>query len=387
MVQLVATCLFGLEKLLGDEIDALGYHRLETMDGRVLFEAPLRAVAVCNIRLRYAERVLLLLGRFRATTFEDLFQGTKRIPWEDWVGKDGAFPVKGHSVKSALFSIPDCQRIIKKAAADQLGNVYGMNRMPETGVINQIEFLILRDEAFLMLDTTGVTLHKRGYRTQAGVAPLRETLAAAMVTLSRPREDNLLVDPLCGSGTIAVEAALLCANIAPGVNRSFSFEQNATLPASVWKEERQAARAAQRTTGIRIFASDIDASCIALAKENAKRAGVADLIHFQVADVRSFKSPIENARGTIVTNPPYGERLGDLQQARELAAAMGKQFRKEIPFWQLYIITSDEQYEQFFGRRADKVRRLYNGMIRCGFYQFFKNPKVNTEIGRKNGKC
>lgn len=372
MLQLVATCLFGLEKLLGEEIDALGYRRLDTMDGRIIFEAPEHAIAVCNLRLRYAERVLILLAKFRAQTFEELFQGTKAIPWEDWIGKDGAFPVKGHSVKSALFSIPDCQRIVKKAIADRLSSVYHLTRLPEGGTLYAVSFFLLRDDAYLMIDTTGVTLHKRGYRTQAGVAPLRETLAAAMVRLSRPREDVLLVDPMCGSGTIAIEAALYTGNIAPGLYRSFAAENFNQLPPSVWKEERERALAEIRPYPAKIYASDLDESCIELARENARRACVADRIEFRVADVRRFTSPVPNARGTIVTNPPYGERLGDLEAARALAAAMGKAFRENVPAWQLYIITSDEQFERFFGRRADKVRRLYNGMIRCGFYQFFR---------------
>lgn len=372
MIQLVATCLFGLEKVLGEEIDALGYRRLSTIDGRIVFEAPERAVATCNIRLRYAERVMILLSKFPVKTFEDLFQGTKAIPWEDWIGREGAFPVKGHAVRSALYSIPDCQKIVKKAIVDRLATVYKISRLPESGTLYQIEFFILKDEAYLMIDTTGVTLHKRGYRTQAGAAPLRETLAAAMVKMARPRENVLLVDPLCGSGTIAIEAALLTGNIAPGLNRLFSAEAFSLLPASVWKEEREMAKSEIVPAPCKIYASDLDADCIALAKKNALRAGVADRVEFRVADVRSFRSPEQGARGTIVTNPPYGERLGDLREARELAARMGEVFRREIPSWQLYIITSDEQYERFFGRRADKVRKLYNGMIRCGFYQFFK---------------
>ncbi len=372
MLQLVATCLFGLEKLLGEEIDALGYRRIDTIDGRVIFEAPERAVAVCNLRLRYAERVLVLLGKFPARTFDELFEGTKALPWEDWVGREGAFPVKGHSVKSTLFSVPDCQRIVKKAVADRLSSVYRLSRLPENGVLYAISFFLLKDMAYLMIDTTGVTLHKRGYRTQAGIAPLRETLAAAMAAMSRPREDVLLVDPMCGSGTIAIEAALLTGHIAPGLARSFAAESFGQLSPAVWREERERARSEIRPYPTKIYASDLDPSCVELARENASRAGVEDRIDFRVADVRNFVSPVPGARGTIVTNPPYGERLGDLEQARELAAAMGKAFRANVPAWQLYIITSDERFEQFFGRRADKVRRLYNGMIRCGFYQFFR---------------
>ena len=372
MIQLVATCLFGLEKLVGEEIDALGYRRIDTLDGRVLFEAPESAIAVCNIRLRYAERVLILLSRFPATTFEELYQGTKSIPWEDYVGREGAFPVKGHSIRSALYSIPDCQKITKKAIVDRLASVYHIARLPETGTLYQVEFFILKDEAHLMIDTTGVTLHKRGYRPVSNAAPLRETLAAAMVKLSRPRENVILVDPLCGSGTIAIEAALLTGNIAPGLRRSFAAEKFALLPISVWKEERSKAAQEIIPWPSKIYASDIDPTTVEIAKENARRAGVEDRIVFRTADVRKFRSPEEGARGTIVTNPPYGERLGDLKEARDLASQMGKTFKREIPTWQLYVISSDEQYQQFFGRRADKVRRLYNGMIRCNFYQFFK---------------
>lgn len=372
MIQLVATCLFGLEKVLGEEIDALGYQRVETIDGRVIFSAPESAVAVCNIRLRYAERVMILLSRFRVTTFEDLYQGTKAIPWEDYVGREGAFPVKGHSVRSALYSIPDCQKITKKAVVDRLASVYHIARLPESGPLYQIEFFILKDEVHLMIDTTGTTLHKRGYRPVSNAAPLRETLAAGMVKMSRPRENVLLVDPLCGSGTIAIEAALLTGNIAPGLKRSFAAEQFSMLPSSVWQEEREKAKSEIRPWESKIYAYDIDPMCVTMAKENARRAGVEDRIVFRVADVRNFRSPEPEARGTIVTNPPYGERLLDLQQARDLASAMGKAFQNAVPSWQLYIISSDEKFEQFFGRRANKVRKLYNGMIRCGFYQFFK---------------
>ncbi len=379
MLQLVATCLFGLEKLLGEEIDALGYKRLGTIDGRVIFETPERGVAVCNLRLRYAERVLVLLGKFRAKSFDELFEGTKALPWEDWIGREGAFPIKGHSVKSALFSVPDCQRIVKKAVADRLSSVYHLYRLPENGALYAISFFLLKDEAYLMIDTTGVTLHKRGYRTQGGIAPLRETLAAAMAAMARPREDVLLVDPMCGSGTIAIESALLTGHIAPGLARSFAAESFGLLSPAVWREERERARAEIRPYPAKIYASDLDPSCVSLAWENARRAGVEDRIGFRVADVRNFTSPVPGARGTIVTNPPYGERLGDLEQARELSTAMGKAFRKNIPSWQLYIISSDENFERYFGRRADKVRRLYNGMIRCQFYQFFRRNKNLAE--------
>ena len=255
---------------------------------------------------------------------------------------------------------------------DRLASVYHISRLPESGPMYQIEFFILKDEVHLMIDTSGTTLHKRGYRPVSNAAPLRETLAAGMVKMARPRENVLLVDPLCGSGTIAIEAALLTGNIAPGLKRSFAAEKFSLIPSSIWDEERKKAESEITPWASKIYAYDIDPMCVAMAKENARRAGVEDRIVFRVADVRSFKSPEPDARGTVVTNPPYGERLLDLQQARELASAMGKAFQKEVPSWQLYIISSDEKFEQFFGRRANKVRKLYNGMIRCGFYQFFK---------------
>ena len=376
-VPMVAVCLFGLEGLLGEEIDALepfGVRRTETMDGRVLFEAPLSALPDLNIRLRFAERVLLLAGRFTARTFDELFEGTRALRWEDWIGKDDRFPVKGHSIRSTLFSVPDCQKIVKKAVVTRLSETYRLKWFPETGVLFQIEFLLLKDEAFVMIDTTGETLHKRGYRPQAGAAPLRETLAAAMVRLSRPREGVLLCDPLCGSGTIAVEAAMLLENRAPGMRRSFAAEAFPQLQKALWTDARERAASEVRPLpGPAVYASDIDPACVELAKQNAANAGVAKAVRVFRSDARTFTSPVPGARGTIVSNPPYGERLGTVEEARALAKAVGEAFRKEVPLWQIYILTSDESFESAFGRKADKIRKLYNGMIPCRFYQFFKN--------------
>lgn len=372
---LVATCLFGLEGLLGEEIDNLGYKRIETIDGRVTFEAPAEAIARCNIQLRTAERVLIKLGSFKALSFDNLFEGTKRLPWADFIGKNDAFPVKGHSIRSKLFSIPDCQKIIKKAVVDSLSSKYNMRIFPETGVKYQIEFFILNDIATLMIDTTGNGLHKRGYRAIAGAAPLRETLASAMVKLSRMRDNVIICDPLCGSGTIAIEAALQACNIAPGVNRRFAAEEFGIMNASVWNSEREAAGAAVREPLTRIYGSDVDPAMVELAKENAKKARVSHCVEFKVADAREFESPVDGARGTIITNPPYGERLGDLTQARDLAKSLGKRLSEAVPLWQMYIITSDDLFERYFGRRSDKRRVLYNGMIKCNLYQFFKPKK------------
>ncbi len=374
-MQLVATCLFGLEGLLGEEIDLLGYKRIETIDGRVTFEAPPEAIAVCNIRLRCAERLLIKLGSFKAFTFDELFEKTKALPWSDYIGKNDAFPVKGHSIRSKLFSIPDCQKIVKKAVVDSLAKKYNIKIFPETGVKYQIEFFILNDVATLMIDTSGMGLHKRGYRGIAGVAPMRETLAAAMVKLSRMRDNVIICDPLCGSGTIAIEAACMACNIPAGANRGFAAESFPLLSKEIWKNEREKALSEIRQPLTKIFASDIDKEVLEVAISNAKKAGVSKCIEFKTADAREFVSPIENARGTIITNPPYGERLGELSEARELYKALGQRFEEKIPAWQKYIITSDVLFERYFGRRADKKRVLYNGMIKCNLYQYFKPRK------------
>lgn len=375
IMDFVATCLFGLEKFVGEDINKLGYKRIETIDGRVTFSAPdafvSDCIADCNVFFRYAERLFIKLGEFHALSFEDLYQGTKALPWENFISKNDQFPVKGHSIKSKLFSIPDCQKIIKKAVVDRLSGIYKMKQFPENGIKYQIEFFILNDKATLMIDTSGETLHKRGYRKEENLAPLRETLAAAMVTLSRPREGVLIVDPMCGSGTIAIEAALLVTNTAPGINRSFAAEQFPFVKKESWKNAREKARVAVTPPFTEIFGYDIDPQSIEISKNNAARAGM-NAVHFAVRDIRDFEPPYPGARGTIVTNPPYGERMGDRKNARELAKIMGEKFSAKIPRWQKYIISSDEEFEKYYGAKADKVRKLYNGMLKCGFYQYFK---------------
>lgn len=372
--QLVATCLFGLEHLLGEEIEELGYEKVSTIDGRVTFAGDCEAVALANIHLRYAERVLIKVGSFRAGSFEELFEGTKALPWENFIDKNGAFPVKGHSVKSKLFSIPDCQAIVKKAVVTRLTSVYGIRIFPEEGVKYQIEFFILNDEATLMIDTSGVPLHKRGYRKDANDAPIRETLAAAIVKTSRPREDVLLWDPMCGSGTIAIEAARMMRNIAPGVNRSFAAEAFPFMEKKLWSNAREEAREKEAQTSFRVYASDIDKDALALTAKNAELAGVGEMIKVFRQDATRILRP-EGIRGTIVTNPPYGERLGTLREAEDLYRRIGVAFRNMAP-WQVYVITSHEGFEKLYGKRADKVRKLYNGMIPCYLYQFFKNEKT-----------
>ena len=330
-LQLVATCLFGLEKLLGEEIDALGLHRLDTMDGRVTFEGDLCDIARANIGLRCAEHVFVKLASFPATTFDELFQGTRAIAWEDWISKLDAFPVKGHAIKSKLYSVPDCQSIVKKAVVDRLSARYGVKWFAETETKYQIEFFIFKDIATLMIDTSGVPLHKRGYRPAAGPAPLRETLAAALALTARPREDVLFWDPMCGSGTIAIEAALILANRAPGLGRSFAAESFAQIPAALWKDARDAAEAAiKKDSDFEVYASDIDEDILDTVYENALRAGVEEHMNIFCADVRKIEK-IEGRRGTVVCNPPYGERLMTPQEAEQLYRDMGRAFANLSP--------------------------------------------------------
>lgn len=368
--QLVATCLFGLEHLLGEEIDALGYERVSTIDGRVTFNGDSEAVALSNIFLRYAERVYIKVGSFRAESFEALFEGTRTLNWSDYIGRDDAFPVKGHSIRSKLFSIPDCQAIIKKAVVRSMSERYGISLFAESGVKYQIEFFILNDEAALMIDTSGVPLHKRGYRRESNAAPIRETLAAAIASISRPREEVLLWDPMCGSGTIAIEAAMKMKGIAPGVSRHFAAEAFPFVPGTVWREAREEARDGVHKTDFRVYATDISPFCVSLTEKNASLAGVSDIVKSFRCDCTAISA--EGRRATIVTNPPYGERMGDAREVEELYRRMGEHFRSLAP-WQVYIITSHPSFERLYGKRADKVRKLYNGMIECRLYQYYKN--------------
>lgn len=373
-LELIATCLFGLEKLLGEEIDALGLRRVETMDGRVSFEGELADVVRANLHLRCAEHVFICLGRFPAHSFDDLFEGVKALPWEDWIGKNDAFPVKGHSIKSKLFSVPDCQSIIKKAIVDRLSRQYGVKWFSEEGAKYQVEFFLFKDVAALMIDTSGIPLHKRGYRPASGPAPLRETLAAALALTARPREDVLFWDPMCGSGTIAIEAALILANKAPGLGRGFAAEAFGQIPQRLWSDARESAEGMIRNdSSYEVYASDIDEDILDVTYENALRAGVEDHLNIFAADVRNIQK--QDRRGTVVCNPPYGERLMTPQEAEALYRDMGRAFSTLAP-WQIYIITSHPQFERFYGKRADKIRKLYNGMIPCNLYQYFKNfPK------------
>ncbi len=372
-INFVATCLFGLEKFVGEEIDALGYERRQTIDGRVYFKGPPEAVARCNMWLRTAERVYIELSSFNAESFTELFDGVKNIPWEKFIGKDDMFPVKGHSVKSVLHSIPDCQSIIKKAIVERLKQSYGIEWFPETGIKYQIDFFIFCNKVSIMMDTSGEPLYKRGYRTKTNIAPIRETLACAMVKLSRPRENVILWDPFCGSGTIAIEAALLMTNSAPGRNRAFAAEKYAWIPKKYFENAREEARASFNSdTKFRAIATDIDGESVEIARDNIRRAGMWDYIDCFKKDALTIRR--DDRRTTIVCNPPYGERMDTKTAAHELYRKMGRTFSKLSP-WQIYIITSDEEFESLYGMKADKARKLYNGMIKCNLYQYFKNKE------------
>lgn len=366
-----ATCLFGLERQLGEEIDALGLKRVETIDGRVLFEGEMRDIPRANINLRFAERVFIVLSRFHAETFTELFDGTNAIHWEDFIGRLDEFPVTGHSIKSKLTSIPDCQSIVKKAIVNRLSVAYGISWFDETQIKYKIEFFILKDEAMLMIDTSGVALHKRGYRPDAGAAPLCETLAASIAATARPMEDVLFWDPFCGSGTIAIEAAMIQRKIAPGLKRHFAAEAFPQISEQMWLDARAEAAAFEiKDSKFEVWASDIDEDILDLTYENALRAGVEENINIFHADARRIRKP-EGRRGSIVCNPPYGERMGEMEEIERLYRDIGRNFKHFEP-WHIYVLTSSEYFEKLYGRRADKSKKLYNGMLPCTLYQFFK---------------
>ena len=360
-------CLFGLEGLAGEELRRLEMEDVRVENGRVLFSGDGRALAKANVCLRTGERVLLVLADFQAKTFEELFQGVYRANLEDYIPRDGSFPVKGHCLNSQLMSVPDCQAIVKKAASKRLGEKYGVNWMPETGVKYQLQFSIMNDRVTLYLDTTGPGLHKRGYRAVGNDAPLRETLAAAMVQLAHYRGREFFWDPFCGSGTIPIEAALIAKNRAPGMNRRFAAEAFSWLPAETWGDVRTEAKDREFRGDYRILGSDNDPKCVSLAMANAKKAGVGGLITFRDGDATKMSLPTDS--GILVCNPPYGQRMLEQQSAQRLYAALGRHL-KYADGWKKYIITSEPEFEHYFGKRADKKRKLYNGMIKCDYYMF-----------------
>lgn len=370
-VTLSAPCHFGLESVLSSEIRRMGGENVQVTDGRVTFDGDENLIARANIGLRTAERVQLVLGRFEARSFEELFQGVRKIPFEDYIGRKDAFPVKsGWALKSQLHSIPDCQSIIKKAIVTRLQEAYGVHWFEESGPTCAIEFSIHHDQVMISLDTTGVGLHKRGYRRSSVIAPIKETLAAGIIDIAHVYPDSQLYDPFCGSGTLLIEAAMHAMRIAPGLRRRFSAEKWSWLPQKVWQQERHRAfDLIQRDATFHAYGSDIDPEAVELAQHNAKQAGVDARIEVVQRDIKDFFIPKE--KGVVICNPPYGERLLDMKAAQEIYRTMGKVFRQGFPH-RYYIISPDMEFERSFGRKADKRRKLYNGMIQCQYYQYFR---------------
>lgn len=381
-IQLVAPCHFGMEAVLKREIYDLGYDITKVEDGRVTFEGDLETICRSNIFLRTAERVMVQIGRFRATTFDELYENMKALPWEDWIPQDGKFWVKkASSVKSKLFSASDIQSICKKAMVDCLKMTYHTDWFKEDGASFPVRIFLLKDEVTVALDTTGDPLHKRGYRTWTSKAPISETLAAALIMLTPWRADRILVDPFCGSGTFLIEAAMMAANIAPGMNRSFTAEAwTHLIPKQMWYDVvEEAEEMVDTDISCDLQGYDIDPDMIRIARANAKQAGVDHLIHFQQRDVADLKH--SKKYGFIITNPPYGERLEDKKDLPALYTTIGQVYR-DLDAWSMYLITSYEEAERYIGRKADKNRKLYNGMIRTYFYQFMgpKPPKKKDRV-------
>ena len=372
MYTLVAPCFFGTESTLHFEIKRLGAQNIQVTDGRIAFQGGAELIAAANLNLRTAERVLLQLARYKATTFDELFDGCYQIPWEELLPADAAFPVKGSSLSSQLSSVPACQSILKKAVVKRLLAGHRVTALPESGDVYKIRFALRKDEVEIYLDTSGDGLHKRGYRKRATLAPIKETLAAAIADLGRVRRDSLVQDPFCGSGTLVIEAAQKALNLAPGLGRHFAAEHFAFLPAEIWAQQREKARGEARPdAAFEGVGYDIDPAAVALASANARLAGVGDRCRFAVADIKDF-TPAANA--TVLTNPPYGERLGDAAEAAALARTLGQVWQRH-PGQGLYAITADAEFEQHFGKKAARRRKIYNGMIPCQLYMYYEQPK------------
>ena len=374
---LLVPCHFGLEAVLKREIYDLGYEITKVEDGRVTFEGDEEAICRANIFLRTAERVMIQVGRFKATTFEELFQGIKNLPWEEYIPEDGKFWVKkASSINSKLFSPSDIQSIAKKAMVERMKQKYHKEWFKEDGAAYPVRIFLLKDEVTVALDTSGDSLHKRGYRTMTSKAPLTETLAASLIMLTPWRKDRILVDPFCGSGTFPIEAAMIAANIAPGMNRDFTAEEWTNLiDRKLWYEcVKEAEDMIDTTVKVDIQGYDIDGDVIKAARENAKRAGVEHMIHFQQRAVADLSHP--KKYGFIVTNPPYGERLEDKADLPELYTQIGQAYQR-LDSWSMFLITSYTETEKYIGRKADKNRKIYNGMLKTYFYQFLgpKPPK------------
>lgn len=378
-MRLVATTAFGIESVTAQEIKDLGYQNVVTENGRVFFDADIAGLIKANLWLRSADRVYLMLGQFQALTFEELFDRIHVLPWEQWIPVDGKFPVDARSVKSKLFSLSDIQKISKKAIVKRLAAHYGRQWFEETGSDHRIVVSILKDRVTVLMDASGEALHRRGYRAKGNIAPLKETLAAALVLISRWKPTIQLVDPLCGTGTILIEAALIGRNIAPGLNRKFVCEKWAWVPdEKVRQIRKEAYEVMEIDRPLQLEGYDIDPRALHVARENAELAGVEDTIHFQVRDVSAFST--SRHYGYIITNPPYGERIGEVASVKELYRTMGSVMRP-LDTWSKYIITSVETFEKDFGQKATKNRKLYNGRIKTYYYQYYgkRPPRPSKE--------
>lgn len=366
---LIAPCYFGTESTAAFEVRRIGAEDVQVTDGRIAFTGGPEIIAAANLNLRCAERVLLLLKSYTATTFDELFDGVYAIPWEELLPADAQFPVKGSSLSSILSSVPACQKIVKKAVVERLKKGHKVLTLPETGALYKLRFSIRKNRVEIMLDTSGDGLHKRGYRRNATGAPIKETLASAIADLGRVRRDTLVQDPFCGSGTMVIEAAQKAMNIAPGLRRRFCAEHYGFVPQKVWAEQREKALSEVRMdAAFEGFGWDIDPAAVELATQNAKLAGVGERCHFEVADVADF---VPDVAATVLTNPPYGERLGDLETAAKLAGVLGSRWEQN-PGQGLYVITADADFERHFGKKAARRRKLYNGMIPCQVYMYYQ---------------
>lgn len=375
---LIAPCYFGTESTAAFEVRRIGAEEVQVTDGRIAFTGGPEIIAAANLNLRCAERVLLLLKSYTATTFDELFDGVYSIPWEELLPADAQFPVKGSSLSSILSSVPACQKIVKKAVVERLKKGHKVLNLPETGALYKLRFSIRKNRVEIMLDTSGDGLHKRGYRRNATGAPIKETLAAAIADLGRVRRDTLVQDPFCGSGTMVIEAAQKAMNIAPGLRRRFCAEHYGFVPQKVWAEQREKALSEVRMdAAFEGFGWDIDPAAVELATQNAKLAGVGERCHFEVADVADF---VPEAAATVLTNPPYGERLGDLETAAKLAGVLGGRWEQN-PGQGLYVITADADFERHFGKKAARRRKLYNGMIPCQVYMYYQPRNGEKEKG------